>query len=114
MYKRQQEKLGGDAERVRFVAVSLDPSGDTPAAVKDFSASHRLDRHWHYLIGPEAALRSVWSAYTLPREPSSSGLIGHLDAIFLIDAKGNARVLLHTAEGPETLAKDLRILLRER
>jgi protein SCO1/2 len=112
-FRSAQEKLGTDADRVRFVAVSVDPSGDTPAAVKDFSASHRLDRNWHYLVGPEASLRAVWAAYGIHQQPSG-GLVGHTDAIYLIDANGNARVLLRTVDGAEALAKDLRILLRER
>jgi protein SCO1/2 len=112
-FRAAQGQLGADAERVRFVAVSVDPLGDTPAAVNDFSASHRLDRNWHYLIGPEASLRSVWAAYGIRQEPSG-GLVGHTDAIYVIDAKGNARVLLRTVDGAEALLKDLRILLRER
>lgn len=112
-FRSAQERLAADAERVRFVAVSVDPLGDTPAAVRDFSASHRLDRNWHYLIGPEGALRNVWSAYGI-RQEASGALVGHTDAIYVIDAKGNARALLHTVDGAEALAKDLRILLRER
>lgn len=112
-FRSAQERLAGDAGGVRFVAVSVDPVGDTPAAIREFSASHRLERNWHYLVGPEGALRSVWSAYGI-RQQASQGLVGHSDAIYLIDAKGNARVLLHTSDGAEALTKDLRILLRER
>jgi protein SCO1/2 len=113
-FRSAQQQLGGDADRVRLVAVSVDPVGDTPASVKDFSASHRLDRNWHYLIGPASALKNVWSAYAIGQQPDISGLVGHTDAIYLIDAKGNARVLLHTVDGADVLTKDLRILLRER
>lgn len=113
-FREAQQQLGGDADRVRFVAVSVDPAGDTPASVRDFSASHRLDRNWHYLIGPASTLKAVWAAYGIRQEPDPSGLVGHTDAIYLIDAKGNARVLLHTVDGVEALTKDLRILVRER
>lgn len=112
-FRVAQERLGADADRVRFVAVSVDPVGDTPAAVRDFSASHRLDRNWHYLIGPAETLRTVWSAYGIRHEPGMSGTVGHSDAIYLIDAKGKARVLLHTVDGAEAITKDLRILVRE-
>ena len=111
-FREAQQQLGADADRVRFVAVSVDPVGDTPAAVRDFSASHRLDRNWHYLIGPPETLRTVWSAYGIRHEPGMSGMVGHSDAIYLIDAKGNARVLLHTMDGAEALTTDIRILLR--
>ncbi len=112
-FRQAQEKLGPDADRVRFVAVSVDPAGDTPASVKDFSASHRLDRNWHYLIGPASTLRSVWTAYGIRSEAEPSGHgVGHTDAIYLIDAKGNERVLLHTVDGADVLLKDLKILLK--
>ena len=113
-FRHAQEKLGGDAAKVRFVAVSVDPEHDTPAAVRSFSEAHRLDRNWHYLIGPASALRSVWSAYAVDQadDPSGAGLT-HSDAIYLIDAKGRARVLLHSDAGADTIAKDLRILVRE-
>lgn len=113
-FRQAQEKLGGDASRVTFVAVSVDPERDTPAAVREFSAAHRLQRDWHFLIGSAAALRGVWQAYGIRQESGPERGVGHTDAIYLIDAKGNARVLLHTEDGPDALTRDLRILARER
>ena len=114
-FRDAQQRLGADADRVRFVAVSVDPDGDTPERVRDFSAAHRLSRNWHYLIGTRAVLAPVWAAYGIRSEPDPTGIgVGHTDAIYVIDAKGNARVVLHTEDGPEPLAKDIKILLKER
>jgi protein SCO1/2 len=113
-FRAAQQQLGSDGDRVRFVAVSVDPDLDTPASVRDFSASHRLERNWHYLIGPRTVLAPVWAAYGVRAEPDPSGLgVGHTDAIYLIDRRGNARVLLHTDAGSDAIAKDIRILLKE-
>ncbi len=113
-FRQVQQQLGADADRVRFVAVSVDPEGDTPARVRDFSASHRLERDWHFLIGPRSVLTPVWSAYGVRSEPDPRGLgVGHTDAIYLIDRRGRARVLLHTDSGADVIAKDIRILLKE-
>jgi protein SCO1/2 len=112
-FRQAQASLGGDADRVRFVSVSVDPDGDTPSNVRDFSASHRLSRNWHFLIGPRTVLAPVWAAYGVRTEPDPSGLVGHTDAIYLIDRRGRARVLLHTDAGADVLAKDIRILLGE-
>src|SRR5262249_25005712 len=49
-FRAAQRSLGTDASRVRFVAISVDPDGDTPSAVKSFSAAHDLSTNWHYLI----------------------------------------------------------------
>jgi protein SCO1/2 len=113
-FRLAQQQLGSDGDRVRFVAVSVDPEFDTPASVRDFSASHRLERNWHYLIGPRTVLAPVWAAYGIRAEPDASGLgVGHTDAIYLIDRRGRARVLLHTDAGADAIAKDVRILLKE-
>ena len=40
--------------------------------------------------------------------------VGHSDAIYLIDAKGRARVLTHTDINADTLAGDLKLLNAER
>ena len=113
-FRLAQAELGADSDRVHFVAVSVDPLGDTPAAVQRFSSDHRLSRNWHYLIGTRPQLEQVWRAYFVGVTPAPSGpLVGHTDAIFLIDARGRARTLLRTAALGDALTKDLRILLRE-
>lgn len=113
-FRQAQEKLGGDSEKVVFVAVSVDPVNDTPANVRAFSAAHRLARNWHFLIGSAGALRSVWDAYGIRQETDPTSGVSHTDAIYVIDRKGNARALLHTVDGPDAIAKDLRILAGER
>ena len=114
-FRQSQAALASDSSRVEFVAVSVDPINDVPQSVRAFSEQHKLSRNWHFLIGPVASLRRVWDAYGIEQEPDpSTGSVGHTDAIYLIDANGKARVLLHTVDGPDTLTKDLRILARER
>lgn len=115
LFRRAQVELGAVAEKVVFVAVSVDPDNDTPRNVQEFSSAHRLDRNWHFLIGQRAQLAAVWSAYGIRAVPDEGKpTVTHTDAIFLIDAKGRERVLLRTSAGAEELIKDLRILLNER
>ncbi len=111
-FRAAQRALGNDAGRVVFVAVSVDPQGDTPAAVQAFSAAHDLAQNWHYLIGQRAQLAPVWAAYGVGSFPDpGKPTITHNDAIFLIDASGHERVLLHSADGSEALTNDLRAML---
>src|SRR3954447_13240481 len=42
--------------RAAAVAVSVDPRGDTPRAVRAFARDHRLPPDFHYAIGARAAL----------------------------------------------------------
>ena len=112
-FRQAQSALASDSSRVQFVAVSVDPINDIPQSVRSFSEQHKLSTNWHYLIGPAASLQSVWQSYGIRQEPDpSTGTVGHTDAIYLIDATGKARILLHTVDGPDTLTKDLRILAR--
>ena len=108
-----QTQLGGDASRVRFIAVSVDPEGDTPAAVKAFSTAHDLKDNWHYLIGPRAALAAVWSAYGVGAFAAPTGTnVDHNDAIYVIDAKGREREVVHSDIALKDLVADVRLLLR--
>ncbi len=114
-FRAAQTLLGADAARVRFVAVSVDPEGDTPAAVKAFSAAHDLKDNWRYLIGPRAALAAVWSAYGVGAFAQPTGAnVSHNDAIYLIDPQGREREIVHSDVALKDLVSDLRSLLSTR
>jgi protein SCO1/2 len=112
-FRASQTMLGADASRARFVAVSVDPDGDTPAAVRAFSAAHDLKDNWRYLIGPRPALEKVWASYGVgafadPTPP----FVDHNDAIFVIDPQGRERELVHSDLVVKSFVADLRALLR--
>lgn len=111
-FRAAQRQLGADAARVRFVAVSVDPVGDTPAAVREFSLAHDLTENWHYLIGPRAALQPVWSAYGVGAFDQGAS-VAHNDAIYVIDARGRERELLHSDVALADLVADLRAVLKD-
>jgi protein SCO1/2 len=114
-FRAAQKQLGADGARVRFVAVSVDPEGDTPAAVKAFSDAHDLKDHYRYLIGPRATLAAVWSAYGVGAFPAPTGTnVNHNDAIYLIDAMGREREIVHADVALKDLVADLRVLLLDR
>jgi len=110
-FKAAQAELGSDASRVTFVAVSVDPDNDTPKAVQDFSAAHGLASNWYYLVGGRAQLSPVWAAYGIGVQAGST-TVTHNDAVYLIDARGRERVLLHSEDLATDLANDLRALLK--
>jgi protein SCO1 len=112
-FKATQTELQGDASRVMFIAVSVDPDGDTPQAVQTFSAAHGLASNWHYLVGGRAQLAPVWAAYGIGVQ-AGSNTVTHNDAVYLIDRSGRERVLLHSEDLARDLLNDLRALLGER
>ncbi|HEX3874098.1 MAG TPA: SCO family protein [Solirubrobacteraceae bacterium] len=106
-------ELGPLASKVAVVGVSVDPTGDTPAAVRAWLKVHREPANFHYLIGTAATLTPVWKAYfalpQTPGDPQSS----HSATIWLVDGHGRRRALI-TAGIPVPagdLAYDLRALL---
>jgi protein SCO1/2 len=116
------ERLGADAGKVTMLAVSVDPERDTAAAAKEFSAQHRLpDDTWHYLVGTEAELAPVWLAYGIGRLPrgavptvgaAASDVLGHTEALYVLDTQGRERTLLRGDFSPDDLAKGLRTLFK--
>jgi protein SCO1/2 len=113
-FRAAQRSLGDDASKVEFLAVSVDPEGDTPAAVREFSGLHDLTERWHYLIGPRAQLEAVWALYGIGSFASSGArAVDHNDAIYLIDGRGRERAILHSSDPTNWLLDDLRALIRE-
>jgi len=110
-FRAAQAELERDASRVTFIAVSVDPDRDTPKAVQDFSTAHGLAANWFYLVGGRAQLSPVWNAYGIGVQAGST-TVTHNDAVYLIDARGRERVLLHSEDLARDLTNDLRALLK--
>jgi protein SCO1/2 len=117
--------LGDAAKRVAFVAVSVDPTGDTPSAVRAFLQAHRVERELRYLTGSLAELRPIWANYYIgtdvkevnpqaaAAQAKSPDLVSHTSIVYVIDPRGNLRVFLPGNFDPKDLATDLRILASE-
>ena len=108
-----RDRMGPPAQDVIFIAVSVDPVGDTPATTRRFVQEHGVESTLRYLIGSKAALALVWKEYGIAQAVSTNEVL-HSDVIYLIDKSEHGRVLLHSDVTPDTLAADLGILVRER
>jgi protein SCO1 len=112
------QNLGSKAQNVAVLAVSLDPKGDTPASVLNFSQVHKMLNYWHYLMGTQNQLSPVWTHYGLSAQPvtptnTSPGIVMHNTALYVIDKQGRERVLLPDDFTPDQLTTDLKVLLGE-
>lgn len=122
MMHKASQRLGDTAKRVAFVAISVDPRGDTPEAVRTFLATHRVDNELAYLTGSFADLKAVWGGYyigtdakdfnpkTASNGPPSPELVGHSALVYVIDPRGEIRVILPSNFDPNDLVTDVRIL----
>jgi protein SCO1/2 len=83
-----------DPSLMQIVAVSVDPKGDTPTAVKSFLSARELTGKVHWLLGTRAQLRPVWTSYNILAKsvPETPAIIEHVSLIYGIDARGHIRV----------------------
>jgi protein SCO1 len=108
------QSLGQNAQQVAVLAVSMDPKGDTAAAAQNFSKVHKMGDYWHFLLGAHDELAPVWASYSVDAQAAtSSGIVSHSSAIYVIDKQGRERVLLDNDFSSNQLAADLKILLGE-
>jgi protein SCO1/2 len=104
------ERLGPQRSRVRVLAVSVDPKGDTPRAVKRFVSAHRLLPQFRYLTGPKPVLERTWISYNILVRWEAKKLF-HTLVTVLIDPSGHIRTYYPlTSEGAEL--GDIQRLLR--
>jgi protein SCO1/2 len=100
------------ADKVAWLAVSVDPQNDTADSAAKFAADHGLTGKLRFLMGDENQLVPVWRAYHLidsdappPKDPTI-----HYGGVFVIDTEGRERVLMSDNFSPSQLADNLRLL----
>jgi protein SCO1/2 len=107
-------KIGSDANDVRIVFISVDPSRDTPEAmhayVDAFDAKHTIG-----LTGSPDAIEAIAKRYRVAYQadaPAASGgyEVAHSSGIYVFDRDGKARLLANGTDTVDALAHDLRQL----
>ncbi len=116
-WKQVHARLGEDADRVRFVFITVDPERDTPERLKQHLALFHPD--FIGLTGSLEELEPVYQAYGVYYEkveaPESAlgYLVNHTSSDFVIDPQGNWR-LRHSFGTPiDDIVHDVRLLLED-
>ena len=104
--------IGSARSRVRVLAVSVDPTGDTTAAVRAYRARLHLLPQFRYLIGTRAELRRVWLAWHVLSVQRKPDVVDHVAYTALIDPSGKERVLYDVGVKAGQVVHDLRLLMR--
>ena len=109
--------LGAKARDVQIVAVSVDPTGDTPSTVARFLAVHQMTGRMDYLIGSERQLAPVWKAYGISvagnaesREAPEHRTVSHTALVYGITADGQWIALYEELFKPAEIAHDVPLL----
>jgi protein SCO1/2 len=106
-------RLGRDAEKVRVLFVSVDPSRDTLEVLKQYAEAFapQVDG----LRGSDAAIadlaRRYRVAYTVKKTPDY--VVTHTSAVFVFDDESRARLVATHTNDTAGLADDIRRLATE-
>lgn len=100
------------ASKVQVIAVSVDPRGDTAAAVASFLRRHGVSGRMQYLVGSEQELARVWKAWGVgsERDASSPELVNHSGLVYGITATGRVTTLYASNFRPQEIAHDTPLL----
>ena len=104
-------RLGSRRRGVVALAVTVDPKGDTKAAIRSYARAHRLPSEFHYLSGSRKALERIWRIYNVTPVRKGGPDPDHTLYILLLDRKGKTRVLFDALAQPGPIAHDLGVLL---
>jgi protein SCO1/2 len=99
-------KRGG----LRVLAVSVDPKGDTPAAVTRFVRVHQLLPAFRYLTGTRAELQPVWNGFHVASTTGPSATVSHSAIEYLIDPQGRERLIYDSTVTTAAVVHDLTLL----
>jgi protein SCO1/2 len=101
--------LGARARQAQVIAVSVDPHGDTPAAVARFLRAHGMVGRMQYLIGSGSELARTWSAWSVGsrREVGHPELVDHSALVYGVSASGRLTTLYPATFEPSEIAHDV-------
>ena len=104
--------LGPSASKVQVIAVSVDPRGDTPAAVASFVRAHEMTGRMQYLIGSAPELSRTWAAWSVgsSREAADPELVAHSALVYGVSASGTLTTIYPSSFEPSEIAHDARVL----
>ena len=109
-FQRIHERLGKQADQVRFVMITVDPERDTPERLGEFVGG--FDPDFLGLTGPSADLFPVWRAYGVDPNPRLNTLdLDHETRFYAIDPAGNLRLTFSSASPVAETVEDLQHLL---
>lgn len=114
--RKVKEELGGAADQVKVVFVTVDPERDTPEKIQKYVSI--FNPSFVGLSGSMDELEPVWRDYGVFREvdrttSSASGyLVTHTARVYLIDRDGNLRLSYSYGTPTEDIVHDLKILFK--
>lgn len=117
-WKKVEEQLGVDREKVNFIYITVDPERDSPEQLKKHLSV--FSDSFLGLSGPADSLAKVYSGFGVYREKveiaeSAAGyLMNHTSSMYLLDKNGIWRIKHSNDAIAEDIVHDLRLLLNQK
>jgi protein SCO1/2 len=109
-------RLRGQDASVRLLSITLDPSRDTPEALRRYQRLYDVDsKQWSFLTGPTADVAKTIAAWGMWTRAAANGQLDHPSRVFLVDAHGRIREIYNLDfMKPDWVAEDIALLLAEK
>ncbi len=108
--------LGADGDKLQAIFITVDPERDTPQVLKGYMAN--FDPTFIALRGTAAQLADLAKDFKVyykkvDGKTPTSYTMDHAAASYIYDTKGQLRLYSRYGSGPQALASDLKLLLRQ-
>ena len=115
-FKQVYERLGEDAQNVKFVMITADPERDTPDRVAAYAA--RFSPEFIGLSGNLNDLQSLWKelgVFVEKQESTSAAgyLVSHTASVYVLDQNGGLIMTLPYGTSAIDMANDVGELLKK-
>ena len=95
--RKVEQAFRRDAQPVQFLLVTLDPTADTPARLRDYKESEKLPESWHLLAGSTRTTEALTDLLDIHLIDMGSHIF-HESNVAVFDANG---MPLHTFRGTD-------------
>ena len=112
--RRVRDEAGPLGSRMKVIAVSVDPAGDTVPVVRDFLRTRRVAGFVDYLIGTRPQLEQVWEDWQIAqRVPKTDPeLVEHSGLIYGVTGSGELATAYPVGFEAAAIVRDLPLLAK--
>jgi protein SCO1 len=112
--RRVRDRAGPLGKRMKVIAVSVDPKGDTIPVVREFLQRRRVAGFVDYLIGTRPQLERVWDDWQIAqRVPKSDPeLVEHSGLIYGVTSSGQLATAYPVGFEAAAIVRDLPLLAK--
>lgn len=110
--RKVRADAGPLGKKMKVIAVSVDPKGDTVPVVRNFLQAHRVNGIVNYLIGTRAQLEPVWANWQIARgvPKTNPELVEHSGLIYGVTGSGELATAYPVGFEPDAIVRDLPLL----